>query len=203
MVVATHPDADHVSGLVELFERYAVGELMTDGEGVGASPIYDALLLAAEEDHTPIQRAVAGEVVDFGDGVRLEILHPGAVLDEENRNDNSVSFRLVYGEFTLLLTGDAEEKAEAEMLANGRPLQSLIFKAGHHGSRTSSTARFLAAVRPSIIIVSAGDDNRFGHPHPEMLQRVQDAGAVVLRTDELGTIEVTTDGEQMWWGARP
>ncbi|MCP4359787.1 MAG: DNA internalization-related competence protein ComEC/Rec2 [Chloroflexi bacterium] len=203
LMVATHPDADHVSGLVGVFERYRVGQLITDGEGLGESPIYDAVLLAAEVQGTSVHRAMAGERIEIGDGVRLEVLHPGAELDQESRNENSVSMRLVYGDFTFLFTGDAEEKAEEVMLANGRPLQSLVFKAGHHGSRSSSTMPFLEAVQPQIIVVSAGADNNFGHPHPEMLARAQDIGATVLRTDELATIELTTDGQVMWWRARP
>lgn len=203
LVVATHPDADHVSGLAELFGRYHVPTLITDGEGLGESPIYDAVLQAAAQNGTKIQRAVAGEVIEIGDGVRLEIVHPGETLNEDNRNQNSVSMRLVYGDFTYLFTGDAEQEAEQTMLANGRPLSAVVFKAGHHGSNSSSSAPFLQAVQPQLIIVSAGKDNKFGHPHPDMLQRAEDIGAAVLRTDELGTIEVITDGRQMWWQARP
>lgn len=203
MMIATHPDADHVSGLVGVFDRFDVDILITDGEGLGESPIYDEVLLAAEKGNTAVHQAQVGEVIEIGDGVRLEVLHPGERLNEESRNDNSVSMRLVYGDFTFLFTGDAEAKAEEEMLATGLPLQALVFKAGHHGSRSSSTTEFLTAVQPQIIIVSAGVDNRFGHPHPEMLQRANDMGAVILRTDELNTIKVTTDGERMWWWGRP
>jgi len=203
MMVATHPDADHVSGLVEVFDRYAIGRLITDGEGLGESPIYDEVLLAAETANTPIHPAKAGEMIHLDAGVRLEVLHPGDSLDMESRNENSVSMRLVYGSFTFLFTGDAEDRAEREMLATELPLQSLVFKAGHHGSGSSSTLPFLEAVRPQIIVVSAGVDNRFGHPHPEMLARAEAIGAAVLRTDELGTIEVITDGQMMWWQAIP
>jgi competence protein ComEC len=201
MVIATHPDADHVAGLVGVFEQYHVGQLLSSGEGLGESAVSDALLGAVAAQGTPIHRATAGEVIEIGDGVRLEIVHPGTLLDMENRNENSVSFRLAYGDFSLLLTGDAETKGEDAMLANGRPLQSLIFKAGHHGSRTSNSEAFLEAVRPSIIIISSGIENRFGHPHEEVLQRAVEVGAAVLRTDELGTIEVVTDGVGMWWWA--
>ncbi|MBE2219924.1 MAG: DNA internalization-related competence protein ComEC/Rec2 [Anaerolineae bacterium] len=203
MLVATHPDADHVAGLVELFDRYTIDQLITDGGEMGDSEIYDALLLAAKENEAVLHVAQAGEVIEIGDGVRLEIVHPGAHFATEDRNDNSVSIRLVYGDFSLLLTGDAEEPAEQAMLAQARPLNSLVFKAGHHGSRTSSSMPFLEVVQPQIIIVSAGVDNRFGHPHPEVLARAQAIGATVLRTDELGTIEVTTDGQTMWWQAGP
>jgi competence protein ComEC len=201
LMVATHPDADHVSGLVEVFGRYAIGRLITDGEGMGESSIYDEVLLAAETARTPIHPAKVGEVIYLDEGVRLEVVHPGDTLNRESRNENSVSMRLVYGSFTFLFTGDAEEQAEGEMLATGLPLQSLVFKAGHHGSRSSSTMPFLEAVRPQIIVVSSGAGNRFGHPHPEMLARAQAIGAAVLRTDELGSVEVITDGQTMWWQA--
>ena len=123
-----------------------------------------------------------------------------------SRKLNSVSLRLVYAEFALLLTGDAEAEAEQMMLRNSRPadgwpLTAVVYKAGHQGSRSSSTMPFLEAVRPQIIIVSAGEDNRFGHPHQEVLERARAIGAAVLRTDELGTIEVISDGEVMWWEA--
>ena len=203
VLVATHPDADHITGLVGVFDRYRVDRLITNGEGIGESSIYDALLLAAEATSTSIQPALVGQAIEVGDGVRLEMLHPGATLDPQNRNENSISMRLAYGDFTFLFTGDAEEKGERAMLAGDGPLAAIVLKAGHHGSNTSSTASFLHAVRPQIIVVSAGQDNRYGHPHPEVLQRAADVGAVVLRTDELGTIEVITDGRTMWWQAGP
>ena len=202
-VIATHPDADHVSALVEVFERYDVDTLITDGEGFGESPIYDAVLAAAEANGATIRPALTGELIEIGDGVRLEALHPGAELDADARNENSVSMRLIYEDFSFLFTGDAEQKAEETMLANGRNLHALVYKAGHHGSNSSSSAAFLDAIRPQIIVVSAGKDNRFGHPHPDMLKRAQAIGATILRTDQLGTIQLTTDGETMWWEAAP
>jgi competence protein ComEC len=192
-----------VAGLVEVFDRYTIDQLITDGGETGDSEIYDALLLAAQENEAVLHVAQAGEIIEIDDGVRLEILHPGPHFTTQDRNDSSVSVRLVYGDFSLLLTGDAEEPAEQAMMAAGYPLNALVFKAGHHGSRTSSTMPFLEAVQPQIIIVSAGVDNRFGHPHPEVLERAQAIGATVLRTDEMGTIEVTTDGETMWWQGGP
>ena len=203
MLVATHADADHVSGLVGVFDRYRVNQLITNGEGFGESPIYDEVLTAAETQATEIRPVQAGEVIEFGDGVRLEVVHPGPVLVADNRNENSVSMRLVYGDFTFLFTGDAEQAGEAEMLAAGRPLAALVFKAGHHGSNSSSSMPMLQAVQPQIVIVSSGVDNRFGHPALEMLERATAVGAMVLRTDELGTIRVTTDGTTMVWQADP
>ncbi len=200
LVVATHPDADHITGLPGVFDRYRVDRLVTDGAPADDNPTYQALLEAAAAGGTGLQPAQAGAVFVV-DGVRLAVVHPGATRDPENRNENSVSLHLTYGHFSLLLTGDGESEAERAMVAVGRPLTALVFKAGHHGSRTSSNAFFLAAVRPRYVVVSAGADNRFGHPHPEVLQRATAAGAAVLRTDELGTIELITDGRRLWWRA--
>jgi competence protein ComEC len=199
MVVATHPDADHISGLPGVFARYDVDVLVTNGFDPGESGLYAALLQAAEENGTTITPGRAGTTIDLGDGVTLQVLHPGDRWYGDDRNENSVSLRLAYGDFTLLLTGDAGVEAERDMVAGQLPLDALVFKAGHHGSRTSSHAFFLDQVHPQIMVVSAGVDNRYGHPHPEVLERATAAGAAVLRTDELGTIEVMTDGRQMWW----
>ncbi|MEI2607591.1 MAG: DNA internalization-related competence protein ComEC/Rec2 [Candidatus Promineifilaceae bacterium] len=197
VVIATHPDADHVTGLPGIWNHYTVGQLITNGTE-GESPVFAALLQAAAASQTPIHQAIAGETVIIEDGVRLEVLHPGNSLTPDNENDASVAVRLVYGNFTLLLTGDAEVAGEQAMLDSGHNLRALILKAGHHGSNTSSSAAFLAAVRPRIVIISAGQDNRYGHPHQEVLERVAQIGAVLLRTDELGTIEVLSDGQEMW-----
>jgi competence protein ComEC len=178
-----------------------VGQLITNGQGVGQSPIYDAVLTAAEEAGTPVRRALAGETILIDDGVRLEVLHPAAKLLPDDRNENSVSMRLVYEDFSFVFTGDAEEHGEEMILERGDFLGAQVFKAGHHGSKGSSSAELLAAIRPSIITISVGADNNFGHPSPQMLQRAADIGATVLRTDELGTIELITDGQMMWWEA--
>ena len=199
LMVATHPDADHVSGLVEVFAKYRVAQLITDGSEKGETAVYDAVLEAAEAEKAEIRTAVAGERIVIGDGVILQILHPNETRNDENRNENSVSMRLTYGDFSYLFTGDAEVFAERAMLQSGLPLQATVLKAGHHGSRTSSTRLFLEAVQPRIMIVSAGANNQFGHPHPEVLERAALMRTAVLRTDQLGTIELITDGEQLWW----
>ena len=198
IMVATHPDDDHTLGLIDTFDHYRVGLLLVNGEETLGSDNYAALLHVATAAHTPIRQAVAGEVIDMGDGVRLEILHPGGALDPDTHNRNSVAVRLVYGDFAVLLTGDAEKAAEQMMLAGGRSLHSTVFKAGHHGSRSSSSRAFLQAVRPQIVVISAGKENTYDHPHPDVLQRAEEIGATVLRTDELGTIELISDGTMMW-----
>lgn len=139
-------------------------------------------------------------MIHLDEGVDLHVLFTRSTYGGDN--DSSLGLRLTYGSFSLLLTGDAEVAAEQEMVASGVPLESLIFKAGHHGARTSSNGFFLAAVQPQVIVISSGAGNRAGHPHPEMLQRAAAVGAAVLRTDELGTIEVISDGAGLWWEAK-
>ncbi|HSM54930.1 MAG TPA: DNA internalization-related competence protein ComEC/Rec2 [Candidatus Sulfomarinibacteraceae bacterium] len=200
VIVATHPDDDHVAGLPGVLDRYDVDLLLTNGAPAGSNRAYDVLLQNAEAQATTVRRPQPGERWQTGDGVTLTFLHPGPVPLESD-NDNSVSFHLNYGAFSLLLTGDAESAGERAMLQQGQPLQAMVFKAGHHGARTSSNDFFLEAVQPQIVVISAGADNQFGHPHEEVLQRAAEAGAAVLRTDQLGTIEVITDGERVWWEA--
>ena len=195
LLIATHPDDDHVAGLVEAAARYDVGRLITNGAPPGDNPAYDALLAAVGEN--AIHVAQPGEVIELGGGARLEITHAGGVGLSDN--DASVVARLSYGELSVLLTGDAGEAAEAAMARSGRPLASVVLKAGHHGAATSSGNAFLRAVAPQFVVISAGADNNYGHPAPEMLQRAVEIGATILRTDEMGTIEVESDGERMWW----
>lgn len=200
LVVATHPDDDHVAGLPEVFNRHDVDLLLTNGAQEGASRAYDALLQEAGEDGAEVQTALVGQRLALDDDVHLTVLHPGATPLASD-NENSVSLHLTYGAFSLLLTGDAELEAERAMAASGLPLRALVFKAGHHGSRGSSNAFFLDQVQPQIVVISAGANNDYGHPHQEVLERAAAIGANILRTDELGTIEVVTDGERMWWEA--
>ncbi|MFO7664686.1 MAG: DNA internalization-related competence protein ComEC/Rec2 [Chloroflexota bacterium] len=199
IVIATHPDEDHIAGLVTVLERYQTDRLITNGVESTGIPIYEALLTAAAGQKTPVHVTRAGETVDLGGGVSLEILHPDRSFRRDSQNEASVVARLTYGELAVLLTGDAEAAAEKAMLDGGHVLEAIVLKAGHHGANASSSESFLAAVRPRYIIISAGRDNSYGHPHPAMLSRAGEIGAVVMRTDELGTIELISDGLKMWW----
>ena len=205
IILATHPDSDHVAALPTLFEHYKIGRLITNGQA-GPEVTYQELLTAAVMTGTPVHATAAGEVIAFGDGVRLEIINSfnpqSHLLDPNLDNDSSVALKLIYGDFSLIITGDAGAAAEQDMIASSGDLASIVYKAGHHGSGTSSSAPFLTAVSPDIAIISSGVDNQYDHPHPDVLGRLSDAGVAVLRTDELGTIDVITDGEQMWWEAR-
>jgi competence protein ComEC len=199
LVLATHPDEDHIAGLISVLERYDVAGLITNGAAAAEDQTLNALLTVAGEKGTMLHSAQAGEIIVLDEGVHLQILHTGATDAAGSTNDTSIVARLDYGNLYLLLTGDAEAATEAALVESGQSLTAAVLKAGHHGANTSSSQPFLAAVAPQIVVISVGRDNNFGHPTPAMLERVRAAGALVLRTDESGTLELVSDGQKMWW----
>jgi competence protein ComEC len=201
LVVMTHPDADHITGLVEVLKRYRVDGWLDNGQS-DDDAVYAECLRLLEERGVARHTVRAGDRLDLGSGIALEVLHPplkpitGSDADD---NNNSVVLRATWGEAGFLLTGDVEAEAERLLLASGQPLDADVLKVAHHGSGGSSTAAFLAAVDPLYAVISVGADNRFGHPQAAVLERLGAAGDVtVLRTDEVGTVEFFTDGRQMW-----
>jgi competence protein ComEC len=198
LIVNTHPDADHLAGLVELLDRYEV-ETVLISDAIGGSALYREWLHQLELDgQTPVT-AWQGMTLQLDEQVQALIFNPGpASAAIESPNDHSVVIKLVMGEISFLLTGDIEAEVERELVRSSLDLRSTVLKSPHHGSRTSSDLPFLARVDPQVVIISAGIDNKFGHPHEEILQRYTDQGAAIFRTDESGTIELVTDGKQLW-----
>jgi len=202
LVILTHADEDHIAGLIPVLERYRVGQVLDTGYEHNNS-MYERWLELISEKGIPTNLARAGMRIGTGYGVELEVLHPGSELMEytdADANNNSVVVRLVMGQVSLLLSGDIEEVAEERLAESGQELTSTVLKLPHHGSNTSSSAAFLNAVNPELVIISVGADNRFGHPSPQVLERLEDLveEGRILRTDERGTIEVVTDGERIW-----
>jgi competence protein ComEC len=199
--VLTHPHPDHFAGLLSGLEGARLGALWDTGqgerEGVGGG--YEALLRQARARGTPVLRpdALCGERA-LG-GARVEVLAPcPGPSPDRNPNDNSIVLRITYGARAMLLVGDAEREEEGTLLATAAArLRADVLKVGHHGSRTSSSPAFLAAVAPREAIVSAGRRNRFGHPSPQTLAALRGAGSRVWRTDRDGAVEVTTDGRSL------
>ncbi len=198
VVVLTHPDGDHMNGLIPLVERYDVG-LVVDSPLSDAAPEARPWLVALEHQGVRRQMAQRGMRIHLGDGVWLDLLHPAMPLLDGTRSDdnnNSTVIRLGYGRVCFLLTGDLESEGEAELIASGQALRCPVLKVSHHGSGGATSEAFLAAVAPQVAVIQVGADNRYGHPAAGTLERL--SGARVYRTDQHGTIEFTTDGEWLW-----
>ena len=196
LVVLTHPDGDHITGLIPLLARYRVARAL-DTPLSDDAPLTESWLGGLAEAGIERIYAQRGMVIRAGN-VQLTALNPGPAMlgaAPTDTNNNAIVLRLDYGQTSFLLTGDAEQEAEAEMLAAGLPLAATVLKAGHHGSNGSSSAPFLAAVTPQIAVIQVGAGNDFGHPHPAVLERL--AGVEVLRTDLHGRIEIVSDGQRL------
>ncbi len=195
VVVGTHFDKDHVGGLVDVLSRYRVGEaLITINEsGSVVKKTFKNRLVDNGIKTTYVQ---AGERYQLGEAVDLLVFSPTAAARVADTNTSSIVLQLRYQDTSFLLTGDAPSEIEDYLVRRfGDQLQSQVLKLGHHGSRTSSSALFLAAVAPEYAIVSAGRNNSYGHPHPEVLERAVAAEIKILSTTEQGTIHLVSDGQ--------
>ena len=199
LVILTHPHADHITGLVEVLKRYKVEKILWTGV-LHTSPDYLAWLDVIKEKNIKTGKVDRRQIIEMGEDLRLEILYPISDWQgkhAENLNNNSVATLLVHGENSILLTGDAEEEEEEELMRLYPDLQVDIFKAGHHGSNTASTADFLDMIQPEIVTISCGVDNKFGHPHLRTLRNLEKRDISVWRTDLGGEITVWSDGENI------
>ncbi|MEJ7733562.1 MAG: DNA internalization-related competence protein ComEC/Rec2 [Polyangiaceae bacterium] len=197
--VISHPHPDHFGGMPSTLAALPLGELWDTGQGEaeGAGPVHAGLLAAVRARGVAVRTpaSLCGAPRHFG-GATLEVLAPcPGFAPDVGANDNSFVLRITYGRRAVLLVGDSEHHAEDALLARGAPLRADLLKVGHHGSRTSTTPAFLAAVAPELAVVSCGVRNRFGHPHPETLRTLASAGVPLLRTDRGGAVVWETDGE--------
>lgn len=195
VMIESHPDRDHIGGLPEVADRYKVGIFLEPGVE-SDNDIDDVLHARLKAQNIPDILARRGMVVNFGDGARLEILFPNQDVSRWETNDASIVAKLTYGNESFLLTGDSTKKAESILLnLNSTILKSSVLKAGHHGSRTSTSPAYATAVSPEYAVISAGKDNTYGHPHKEVLDILQQVSAIILSTIDMGTIEFETDGQ--------
>jgi competence protein ComEC len=190
VLVLTHPDADHIGGAEAVLEAFDTGVVIDPGFPAGKDMFID-LLAAARGAGGRWVAARAGQSF-LMDGVEITMLYPATSFDgAPDANDNSVVFRLAYGDFAALFTGDAPTAVEDAIVAHDpAALRAQLLKVGHHGSRTSTGEQLLLAARPELAFISAGRNNRYGHPNPRVLRRLESHGVRVLRTDQLGSIIV-------------
>jgi len=202
LVILTHPSADHVTGLVEVINRYKVKQVLYPALDF-KSDIYDEWLSVIKEKGIKCTIAQAGQQIDLGGGVVIRVVNPQIPLltnTESDVDNNGVVLELSMGNISFLLTADIMWEAEFELINHRAIRQSTVLKVAHHGSDTSTTAEFLAVVNPRLAVISVGKDNPYGHPSDEVMDRLKKklGSENTYRTDEHGTIEFITDGERLW-----
>lgn len=190
-VVATHPHADHIGGLLTILSEYPVGQFIDSGYP-HTSQTYEDMLTAIDTKNIPFHVAQSGETIDLTPGIEIQVLNPGKEQSED-LNENSVVLKIIDKDVSFLLMGDAGLETEANIMATGYDVDADILKVGHHASTSGSGQSFISAVSPEVSIIEVGADNDYGHPHAEIFQRLQSV-STVYRTDFDGTITITTDG---------
>ena len=198
LIILTHPEKDHIAGFLDVLQRYKVDYILWTGV-VRDTPEYNQwvkLLKEEQADDTQIIISQSGQEIIVGD-VTIDTLYPLENLEgrkmEKTSNDSCIVSRLVFGNNSFLFTGDIDSQAEKELVNQGSDLSSNVLKVAHHGSKYSTSELFLENVGPEIAVIEVGK-NSYGHPTPEVLQRLDKFGIKVLRTDTDGDIEMVSDG---------
>lgn len=191
LVMISHPHADHIGQLEKVMETFDVGEVWMSGNSAN-SEVFQKALQAVLDSDANYDEPKAGSIYDIGP-LTITILHPETLTG--NLNEDSLSFHLAYENVSFIFTGDAGKKEERYMLQGGLPIEADYIQLGHHGSNTSSDNDFIEAVNPSAAIYSAGKDNAYGHPHKEVVSMFEKKGIPIYGTDKVGTITVTTNGQ--------
>lgn len=192
--VFTHPHSDHIGGAATVISKYDIGTVVIP-DAVNTSTSFEKMLAAIEDTGCEVIEGKAGVSFTLGD-VSIDLLAPVS-NNYESLNNTSVVTKVTYGEVSFLFTGDAEELSELEMLERDYlSLDSTVLKVGHHGSYTSSCMEFIKAVSPEVAVFSCGHNNEYGHPHREVVNRINSIGATVYRTDKQGSIVIKTDGKE-------
>jgi beta-lactamase superfamily II metal-dependent hydrolase len=198
VMIATHDDADHITGLIPVLAHFEVDTIITSPLS-GHTGVSAELTKHIDDEHADVHVARKGEVIDFGDGVVAHILYPSKNLHvkESETNDASVSLVITYGEESVLLTGDLPTTHEGELFGGALPRGITVYKAGHHGSKYSSGEQLLSYIRPEYAVISAGKDNKYGHPNPEALERLTTYSKEIISTIDKGTITFLLNGKSV------
>jgi len=210
IMVNSHPHADHIGGALQVLQHVQVDEVWDVGVAY-SSGLYEKVLeeIASQVEDGRLTFAMArtGMTAQLGPEVELEVLHPTDPELWENINNTSITFRLTYGDFSILFTGDIEAEAEEAILQRGTDVSATLLKVAHHGSYSSTTTEFLEAVSPEYAIILAGQNNPYGHPHQSTLDKLAERDIEFAYTAVSGTIKVTSNGttykvlsEEEWRG---
>jgi len=197
LIILTHPEADHINGLIEVLKNYKVGRVLYTGV-VRDTSAYREWTELISEKNIPLTIAQAGQVIYLSPQIKLYVLWPFRDLSGQslkNNNNASVVVQLVYGQAEFLFTGDIEKETEKDLASSGIDLASDVLKVLHHGSKTSTTQEFLSKVNPKVAVICAGEKNPYGHPHQSVLERLKDIR--VYGTYKDGDVEILSDGQSL------
>ena len=190
-MIATHPHADHIGSMDNVINDFNVKNIILP-DAVATTKTYNNMLDAVEDNNVNAIKADVGDKYSFGE-CSFEIICPYEI-DEENLNNSSVGIILTHGNNKMLFMGDAEAKVEEQIIASGRDLNVDLYKVSHHGSRTSSSEKFISLLSPEYSVISCGKDNDYGHPHSETISTLEKYGSKIYRTDQCGDIVITSLG---------
>lgn len=198
VVVGTHPDKDHIGGLIDVLKRYTVSKILTtENKGdTGTSQMYNKLKKAEGAEVVYVRR---GQKIILDASTTMKILFPDSDPTNMESNMSSIVLQLTYGSSTFMFTGDSPKNIEEYLVSiDGDALRSNVLKLGHHGSRTSSSEKYIDTVKPQFAIVSAGKNNKYGHPHVEVTDMLFNKRIPILETSKEGTITMLSDGKTVW-----
>lgn len=196
-LILTHPHADHIGGVQAVINNFTIKQIYDSGQTT-TSNMYKQYLLTVQKKKIPFALLEAGAQLELDSGISLKVLAPEKPFigsSESDLNNSSIVMKLVYGGFSMLLTGDAEKESEERMIKRfAGELKSTILKSGHHGSNSSSSPAFIKAVSPEAVVISLGANNEYHHPHPSILKRYDQQKIKIYRTDTQGTVTISSDG---------
>lgn len=198
MIIPTHPDKDHIGGFPEVLARYEVGHVLSSA-AVSESQVYEAYAEGVSNEYAIIFPAKSGQVIELGKSVTLTVIYPDTSAISRSPNDASTVMRLDYGDTSMLLTGDIGESVESYILSSPGMAELVdvdVLKAAHHGSRTSSSLPFISAASPELVVIQAGENNSYGHPHADVLEIFSLFTDDVRCTCEEGRIVLRSDGKR-------
>jgi len=202
LVILTQPQADHTAGLIEVLQKYKVKQIIEPGIAY-SSATYQQWLKLVSDNEIKHETGHAGQEVNLGNGIKIEVIHPSSPLLQDTSDDidnNCIVLRLSWNKVSFLCTADIGHEAEWYLIAQRANLKSTVLKVAHHGSQTSTSPQFLAVVNPEVAAISVGASNRFGLPDSEVVDRLTEQlrGDRIYMTSTHGTIEFITDGNRLW-----